>query len=189
METVHVLAKAFADNLKAELSADDWKEMRRLNATAEFDWPICASHNFCDANMPMADAFEKVCGFPALSDDGMSDENISLWNQAWKIAKLSYLTDKMAREFPDYDPADLPAIPADWLDISWHNDACPSWQIDSATLPLFVYVDYADATRREFPEISRFSVHWEGDCLFESDDWNAILVFVAARLIQIQKGN
>jgi hypothetical protein len=30
-------------------------------------------------------------------------------------------------EFPDFDPAAMPAIPQHWGDTSWHNDACPSF--------------------------------------------------------------
>ena len=33
----------------------------------------------------------------------------------------------IASEFPDYPKASLPPL-WDWEDVSWHNDACPSFK-------------------------------------------------------------
>jgi len=85
-------------------------------------------------------------------------------------------------EFPDFDPATLPTIPAGWADISWHNDACPSFDTGAGK---FVYVDYADATLREWPESKRFIVMLDpevrdgGDVLLATDDWSAVLAEIA----------
>jgi|SRR5262245_10891625 len=47
----------FVSLLKQELSADDWREMLRRNGSAEYARTgCCASHDFTDANMVMADA-------------------------------------------------------------------------------------------------------------------------------------
>jgi hypothetical protein len=82
-------------------------------------------------------------------------------------------------EFPDFDPATLPEIPATWADRSWRNDACPSFQTPNG---LAVFVDYADPAWREMPGLPRFSVQpAEADHneeLFPSDDWAAVLAFV-----------
>lgn len=83
-------------------------------------------------------------------------------------------------EFPDYDPSTMPAIPAHWLDSSWVNEPCPSFEVNG----LRVFVDYADASSREFPETERFSVHdmrLENSVLHYGDDWAALLAFVANR--------
>lgn len=84
-------------------------------------------------------------------------------------------------EFPDFPPEAMPAIPAGWKDQSWHNDACPCFNTGKGTL---VYVDYADAETREFPDCERFTViadpevHNHNETLFSSDDWAAILAHV-----------
>jgi len=84
-------------------------------------------------------------------------------------------------EFPDieFELDTMPAIPSAWLDTSWHNDSCPSFQCGA----LRIFVDYANAEDREVPEAPRYSVHlWEGDypALLATDDWQAVLDFVVA---------
>ncbi len=87
-------------------------------------------------------------------------------------------------EFPDFDPATMPAIPADWTGISWHNDGCPSWNTGNG---LVVCVDYAAPEQREFPEGPRFCVIVDpaisdhNEDLFQSDDWEAVLAFAEGR--------
>lgn len=81
-------------------------------------------------------------------------------------------------EFPDFDPATLPAIPAGWTDQSWHNDACPCFNAGNGKV---VFIDYADPTLREWPEGKRFTVQGDpemvdhNDVLFETDDWAELL--------------
>lgn len=53
---------------------------------------VCHSHDFCDANMAMDEAFKVVLGRGMLLiEDGASDEDkeadTDLWNAAWDIAK------------------------------------------------------------------------------------------------------
>lgn len=77
-------------------------------------------------------------------------------------------------EFPDFDAATLPAIPAHWIDQSWKNDACPSFIIGES---ITVYIDYAKPDDREHPETPRFVLfNDEQDVLHTSDDWNDALV-------------
>lgn len=82
-----------------------------------------------------------------------------------------------AREFPDFDQTTLPAIPAGFEDVSWHNDSCPSFLNEKAGL--IIFTDYADPALREFEEGPRFNLNtWDnGNCdtLRESDDWQDIL--------------
>ena len=90
---------------------------------------------------------------------------------------------RLADEFPDFDLATLPDIPADWVDDSWHNDACPSFTAgpDGA---LKIYVDYDSLELREHPDLTfRFSVssyNEAGDMLthLETNDWASVLAFV-----------
>lgn len=84
-------------------------------------------------------------------------------------------------EFPDFPADTMPAIPEGWADVSWHNDTCPSFETRNG---LTVFVDYADASLREFPEAPRFSIQqtFSRDDMMASDDFDAILAFVAAHV-------
>ena len=90
----------------------------------------------------------------------------------------------IAAEFPDYDPATLPAIPDDWIDTSWHNNACPSFEAPNR---YSVWIDYADPAQREYSGGKRYTVHALGaDGAFKSylpdlatDDWDAVLALVS----------
>ena len=76
---------------------------------------------------------------------------------------------------------DWPVVPESWKDVSWRNEVAPCWSPDNGER-VFVFVDHWDAAQREFPETSRFSVHFvqhiESNCVFASDSWPAILAFV-----------
>lgn len=79
-----------------------------------------------------------------------------------------------ATEFPDFDPATLPAIPEGFADSSWGNDACPSFTNEAAGLR--IWVDFVDPSQRELPESKRFGImgtNSEVD-LITSDDWRDI---------------
>ncbi len=86
----------------------------------------------------------------------------------------------IAREFPDFDCATLPAdIPEFMIAQPWHNEACPSWRTEGDQLEL--WIDFADPAQREFPEAEgRFLVQtrFEGaddrhTILYYGDDWEA----------------
>lgn len=89
MISAPVLAKEFAARLRDEIGVEKFREAKRLNATPEYGAGICASHDFCDANMTMARAFYDVVG---RDPDMDSDADIDLWNRAWSIAKRRHLT-------------------------------------------------------------------------------------------------
>lgn len=86
-------------------------------------------------------------------------------------------------EFPDYKPADMPALPAGFEDASWHNDACPSFVSDP--VGLLIWVDYLDPALREFDgKYPRFTVQQQragievsGPSL-ATDDWSEVLAFI-----------
>jgi hypothetical protein len=71
---------------------------------------------------------------------------------------------------------ELPEIPLDWEDISWHNDACPSWQCGDKA----VFIDYLNPEDRKYIGSYRYSVHDidSCSCLFKSNDWDDIKHFV-----------
>jgi hypothetical protein len=82
-------------------------------------------------------------------------------------------------EFPDLDADGAAKIDAllatgGWEDTSWHNEPCPRLLCDVFEL----FIDYADASVREFPEAARFSMHDEGRVVLETDDWADVLAFI-----------
>jgi hypothetical protein len=90
-------------------------------------------------------------------------------------------------EFTDFPAADMPPRLPGFVDTSWRNDACPSFADES--LGLSVWIDYADPSRREHPEIERFSIseiddsgaHIGEEPALTTDDWAKVLDFIAAR--------
>ena len=83
--TSREIARLFCRNLRAELPAETIAQIVRLNA-AESDSSICHSHDFCDANEPMAAAFESAMGREIELGSG---SDCALWDSAWTIAKES----------------------------------------------------------------------------------------------------
>jgi hypothetical protein len=78
--------------------------------------------------------------------------------------------------FPDYDDV-LPIIEG-FIDASYGNDTCPS--LYSEALQLTVHCDYADDTKREIGGCSRYGIsNTDGQWLFDADDIDAVLAFVA----------
>ncbi len=77
----------------------EWVGIKKLRAIvsrneAENDSSICHSHDFCDANMAMVEAMEKM---------GLDYEtNDELFNQAWNIAKENaFYTKKVKSKIMD----------------------------------------------------------------------------------------
>ena len=70
-------------------------------------------------------------------------------------------------QFPDYD--DTLTIPNGWVDISWHNNACPSIAKEvNKKLSVVIWCDYkAPEKRRDgegnFQDSTRFYVSIEND--------------------------
>lgn len=89
-------------------------------------------------------------------------------------------------EFPDFDPATLPAIPDGFTDISWHNEACPCFTSGY----LNIWTDYADPAQREWEGTKRFSVvacdetgAGEDDFpILATDDWAEVVAFLQTQM-------
>jgi|GEM_PF-1456377 len=77
------VAVAFAVCLKSDMGEDNLREVVRRNATEEY-LGSCATHDFLDANMVMADVLTRMFGF---EDDLGNDCYVGLWNAAWDMAK------------------------------------------------------------------------------------------------------
>ena len=92
-QQIAAVAEEFARVLGDWLSPEQFAEMTRLNKTEEYTHNICASHNFCDANMAMDEAMKKVLGRePNIGGDNEdSEDDIDLWNAAWNEARRLYI--------------------------------------------------------------------------------------------------
>jgi hypothetical protein len=103
--TPKLLAQAFSFQLRETLTPEQMAQVIARNAhyreCGEKD--ICASHEFCDANVTMDDAF-KMLGLTVIDSvsgeiSGIANE---LWNAAWDIAKASdFDVPAHLREFPE----------------------------------------------------------------------------------------
>jgi hypothetical protein len=120
------LAEKFTEKLIAGLTPDEFVEVARRNtnqarleeqaaaAGAERATAMdltCASHDFCDANMVMLDAFEEVFGckpdylrmpINEILDPGASNTpDMADWNAAWTMARKSWPEKAVAVEAND----------------------------------------------------------------------------------------
>lgn len=96
----HLLAQAFAEKLGEALTHAQWLEMEKRNRSEEYvRLNMCASHDFCDANEVMLEAFVAVLDREPefLTDDNPSETDSDLWNEAWTLARTRYLTAKVAK--------------------------------------------------------------------------------------------
>lgn len=86
---VALLAWEFSESLKDYLTYNQLRETVTRNATEPAESGVCHSHDYCDANMNMLEAFADL-GLPNpsefVSTDDQYDAAISLWNDAWDIA-------------------------------------------------------------------------------------------------------
>lgn len=88
------LSKKFSKVLKKWLGKSKMQEVVRLNK--ENNDSCCASHDYCDANMAMYEAFTKVVGrsfefnFEELTEkNAQNSADTDLMNAAWDIAKAN----------------------------------------------------------------------------------------------------
>lgn len=172
------IARTFSDLLQEEIGWANLTTANKRNRTNRLyvETKSCASHDFCDANIIMAEAFQ-AHGVPADNED----EHITLWNEAWELAIAHEFWFGFRAEFPDFDTTTMPDIPEGWADISWHNDTCPSFRTFTG---FQVFVDFLDPELREYPEGFRFTVHADAEVvdgnevLFETNEWPHVLEYV-----------
>ena len=88
--TPALLAHNFANLIRRLTTQEEFDTIRKRNKTIPPG--CCATHDFMDANMVMADAFSALAGREM---DLESDADTAMWNAAWEIAKAEYLTEKI----------------------------------------------------------------------------------------------
>ncbi len=74
-----LIAASFRRGLRSAIGASPLREVDQLN-NAEPNPHVCHSHDYCDANEYMAEAFRGVVGREI---DLQSDEDSGLWAAAW----------------------------------------------------------------------------------------------------------
>jgi hypothetical protein len=79
------LASEFSRVLRSWLTVGEMEQVISRNKR-ETDPRICHSHDFCDANMAMDEAFTTITGRELDADDG---SDVALWGKAWDIALKS----------------------------------------------------------------------------------------------------
>lgn len=77
------IAREFSSRLLKQIGAANLKSVIIGNKLHVCD-NVCASHEYCDANMPMSEAFQVVTGHEI---DCQSEEDAALWSDAWDVAK------------------------------------------------------------------------------------------------------
>lgn len=82
---IESLAGKFSEVLKSWLSKSQINAAIKKNKTEAYK-NCCASHDYCDANMTMFEAFTAIVGFEI---DLQSDNHLNLWNEAWDLAKAN----------------------------------------------------------------------------------------------------
>jgi hypothetical protein len=74
--------------LREWLTPDEMDTVRARNKAQDHP-SVCHSHDFCDANEAMAEAFQSVVGAEI---DLQDDSHLALWGDAWTMAKASGFT-------------------------------------------------------------------------------------------------
>lgn len=92
-DLVNKLAIAFSNILKSWLTEEEMKEVIRINSLPGME-KLCQSHEYCDANMAMNEAFMQVMGrsFVFYDDEKpetlkQNEEDTDFFNAAWDLAK------------------------------------------------------------------------------------------------------
>jgi len=97
----YLLGDRFAELMAEDISPTALHTIRLRNASPEYAGDICATHDFCDANMVMLEAFEQVIGREPAFLEGTDeagnhspegDADMRLWGAAWNHAKAAHLT-------------------------------------------------------------------------------------------------
>lgn len=87
MNQTEQLAREFSLKLRHYLSEHEMSQVISLNESEE-DKYCCHSHDFCDANEAMQDAFIKLFGRSCkLYSENEPNSDLVLWNAAWTMAK------------------------------------------------------------------------------------------------------
>lgn len=82
------LSNEFSRIVNREFSNEELAEVVKRNNTPEYT-DCCATHDFCDANELMAEAFKTVFGREV---DPQNEDDCESWNIAWSLSKDSHFS-------------------------------------------------------------------------------------------------
>jgi hypothetical protein len=100
------LALGFAQALSTTLSTSALTEAVHKNRTPAYA-QACASHDYCDANMVMEQAFITVFERPFLYEGEPFDEDTLVWNSAWNIARRAEFSVALLQSYGDDEVLDV----------------------------------------------------------------------------------
>ena len=108
--SARLLRHAFVGLLFEQLGAETMAQIMVRNARyrANGETHYCASHEFCDANVTMAEAFEMIVGREMNFE---SEDDLALWNGAW--AEALEPADQASRLMALCPPLRRPPLPED----------------------------------------------------------------------------
>lgn len=89
-EAARELANNFSVIIRESFSRSELREINERNKTNPPN--ICATHDFCDANMVMHEAWVQVFGGHedgGLAIDCNNEKQCATWNRAWALAKAA----------------------------------------------------------------------------------------------------
>lgn len=85
------IAREFSSTIREWLTPEEMSEVLRKQREEPREG-VCYTHDYCDANEAMYDAFQSVMRKPIDYDD---EEEVALWNEAWAHAvATNYATEE-----------------------------------------------------------------------------------------------
>lgn len=102
-QVVEAVARAFLRGMHDTVGESDLREIDLRNA-AETHPGICHTHDFCDANVVMAEAMQEVTGVVV---DPTDEGQLTLFNDSWNLARK--LMPDFVRSLGEKPPAERPA--------------------------------------------------------------------------------
>ena len=89
--SVRDVSDAFTKVIQEWLSPAELKQVCKLNRSPDYHPCCCATHDFCDSNMAMFEAFKRLTGSnPPVTCErhtDMTELADLLWNYAWNMSK------------------------------------------------------------------------------------------------------
>lgn len=158
--TTETLAREFAKVLLEDIGEPSLRKAVLLNLR-EPDKDVCHTHDYCDSNMSMVNAYARLAGIPADSVDVCNDPFVAVANEAWSLAKSKgfYLPDAttVGEHTPFYTAKILQslqkAFPSlSFVDTSWHHDMVDSIEIQD------IKYDAFSGDERETAQTNRYKI-------------------------------
>lgn len=93
LPSMEAVSQTFSKLLREQLTPDQMDAINASNKAGDYSDSFCASHDHCDSNMVMAQAFATfgISEDRIINCDGVqSAELLTLWNNAWCLSKKNH---------------------------------------------------------------------------------------------------